>query len=137
MQKHLRSQRNVVLDRKKFYSRNQQCDEKFDEYYIALQEIAAFCDFCPQCINQQYRDRIVTGIQQEETVKELLSEKALTLEKAVAICRANENASNDTENLQATASGINRIAQYKKPYAQQYQKVDKNENSVVNLSVSY
>ena len=129
MQEHLRSQRNIVLDRKEFYSRNQQPDEKFDDYYIALQEIAAFCDFCQNCINQQYRDRIVTGIHQEDTVKDLLSEKDLTLEKAVAICRANENASNDTESLSATASGINRVSKYKKPDPQQYQRVDNtNEN---------
>ena len=123
---YLRSQRNVVLDRKEFYLRNQQPDEKFDDYYISLQEIAAFCDFCPNCINQQYRDRIVTGIQHEETVKDLLSEKDLTLAKAVSICRANENATNDTENLQATATGINRIAKYKKSNTQ-YQKSE-NEN---------
>ena len=110
---HLRSQRNVVLDRKEFYSRNQQQDEKFDDYYVSLQEIAAFCDFCPQCIDTQYRDRIVTGIHNDETIKDLLSEKGLTLEKAVSICRANENANNDTENLQATASGIHRVAKYK------------------------
>ena len=83
MQQHLRSQRNVVLDRQEFYMRNQQPDEKFDEYFVSLQEIAGFCDFCDQCLNQQYRDRIVTGIQSEETVKDLLSEKDLTLEKAV------------------------------------------------------
>ena len=113
MLEHLRSQRNVVLDRKEFYSRNQQQDEKFDDYYVSLQEIAAFCDFCPECIDTQYRDRIVTGIRNDETIKDLLSEKGLTLEKAVSICRANENAINDTENLQATASGINRVVKYK------------------------
>ena len=35
MQAHLRSQRNIVLDRKEFYSRNQQAGERFDDYYIA------------------------------------------------------------------------------------------------------
>lgn len=123
MQEHLRSQRNIVLDRKEFYLRNQQPDEKFDDYYVSLQEIAGFCNFCNECITDQYRDRIVTGINSEETVKTLLSEKDLTLEKAVSICRANENAQNDSENLQSTASGINRIAKYKKQsYNQQYKK---------------
>ena len=119
MLEHLRSQRNIVLDRKEFYSRDQQPGEKFDDYYVALQEIAAFCDFCATCINQQYRDKIVMGVNHEETVKNLLSEKNLTLEKAVAICRANENAMNDTESLQASASGINRVAKYKKARPQQ------------------
>ena len=68
------------------------------------------------------RDRIVTGISNEETVKALLSEKKLTLEKAVTLCRANENAQNDTENLGATASGIHRVAKYKKKSNVHYNK---------------
>ena len=113
MQSYLRNQRNVVLDRKEFYMRNQQNDEKFDDYFISLQEIAGFCDFCTHCIDEQYRDRIVTGIQDEDTVKNLLAEKKLTLEIAVGICRANENASNDTEKLQGS-SNIDRIAKYER-----------------------
>ena len=114
MQEHLRSQRNIVLDRKEFFMRNQQVDEKFDDYFISLQEIAGFCDFCEQCIDQQYRDRIVTGTSDENTVKDLLAENNLTLARAVEICRANENALHDTETLQAAPSSINRIARYKK-----------------------
>ena len=53
MQTYLRSQRNVVLDRKSFYSRNQHPGEKFDDYYMALQDIADFCDFCQTCIEDQ------------------------------------------------------------------------------------
>ena len=62
-----------------------------------------------------------TGIQSEETVKKLLSEKQLTLQKVVSICRANENASKDTENLQAVASGISRISNFNKQSSKQYQ----------------
>ena len=75
MQAYLRSQRNVVLDRKDFYLRNQQQGESFDDYYMTLQEIAAFCDFCETCLADQYRDRIMTGISDEETLRELLTEK--------------------------------------------------------------
>ena len=122
MQNHLRSQRNIVLDRKEFYMRNQQTDEKFDDYFITLQEIAGFCDFCENCLDEQYRDRIVTGVHDEETLKNLLSTKDLTLGKAVEICRANENAANNTENLQSTSESINRIAKYKKTPVQRNSK---------------
>lgn len=115
MQDHLRSQRNIVLDRKEFFMRNQQHDEKFDDYIIALQEIAGFCDFCNHCMDDQYRDRIVTGITNEDTIKDLLAEKKLTLERTIEICRANENVNKDTENLQGATSSINRIAKYKQP----------------------
>ncbi|KAF0313035.1 hypothetical protein FJT64_016368 [Amphibalanus amphitrite] len=49
MERHLRSQRNVILDRREFYTRNQETDELFDEYLIALKEISQFCDFCTSC----------------------------------------------------------------------------------------
>ena len=116
MQTYLRSQRNVVLDRKEFYSRNQQNGESFDDYYMILQEIAAFCDFCQQCIEDQYRDRIITGISDEETVRELLTEQKLTLNKAISICRARENANKDNEALQCSENtgAISKISTYRK-----------------------
>ena len=40
MEKHLRSQRNVILNRRDFYRRNQPPDEPFDDYLIALKEIS-------------------------------------------------------------------------------------------------
>ena len=121
MQAYLRSQRNVVLDRKEFYSRNQQNGESFDDYYMVLQEISAFCDFCQQCIEDQYRDRIITGISDEETVRELLTQDKLTLEKAIAICRARENANKDNEALQSSENNsgvISKISSYRKEKAQ-------------------
>ena len=119
MQAYLRSQRNMVLDRKHFYSRNQQIGETFDDYYMNLQEISSFCDFCQQCIEDQYRDRIITGISDEETVRELLAEEKLTLEKAVSICRARENANKDNAALQQdstsdNATGIPKVSSYRK-----------------------
>ena len=118
MQAYLRSQRNVVLDRKDFYLRNQQQGESFDDYYMTLQEIAAFCDFCETCLADQYRDRIMTGISDEETLRELLTEKELTLEKAVAICRARENANKDNEALQDSSvrnvTDISKVSSYRK-----------------------
>ena len=116
MQTYLRSQRNVVLDRKEFYSRNQQNGESFDDYYMILQEIAAFCDFCQQCIEDQYRDRIITGISDEETVRELLTEQKLTLDKAILICCARENANKDNEALQCSENtgAISKISTYRK-----------------------
>ena len=127
MQTYLRSQRNVVLDRKSFYSRNQHPGEKFDDYYMTLQDIADFCDFCQICIEDQYRDRIITGILDEETVRELLAEENLTLEKAVSICRARENANKDNAELQDSTSDYNysnvsKISSYRKEKSRNFNK---------------
>lgn len=59
MEKHLRSQCNVVLDRREIYLRKQESGDKFDEFLCAIKEIAAFCDFCDQCMDNRIRDRIV------------------------------------------------------------------------------
>ncbi|KAF0292813.1 hypothetical protein FJT64_009265 [Amphibalanus amphitrite] len=92
MEKHLRSQRNVILDRRDFYRRNQATDEQFDDYLIALKEISEFCDFCKHCTEDRLRDRLITGLCDEAAVQTLLSETNLTLQKTVDICRARENA---------------------------------------------
>ncbi|KAF0304940.1 putative RNA-directed DNA polymerase from transposon BS [Amphibalanus amphitrite] len=92
MEKHLRSQRNVILDRRDFYRRNQATDEPFDDYLIALKEISEFCDFCKHCTEDRLRDRLITGLCDEAAVQTLLSETNLTLQKTVDICRARENA---------------------------------------------
>ncbi|KAF0300643.1 hypothetical protein FJT64_026892 [Amphibalanus amphitrite] len=92
MEDHLRSQRNVILDRRDFFRRNQQPDESFDDYLIALKEISEFCDFCRHCTEDRLRDRIITGLHDETAVQTLLSEEDLTLQKTVDICRARENA---------------------------------------------
>ena len=112
MEKHLRSQRNVILDRREFYTRNQEQDEPFDEYLIAIKEISQFCDFCTHCSDERLRDRLVTGLHDEDTVKALLSEKDLTLQRTVDLCRARENAH---ANASAIASGqINAMSAYRR-----------------------
>ena len=62
MEKHLRSQRNVILNTRDFYHRNQQSDETFDEYLIALKEISEYCDCCQHCTEDRLCYRIITGL---------------------------------------------------------------------------
>ena len=92
METPLRAQRNVVVDRRDFYARCQQSDERFDDFLCAVREIAAFCDFCSHCVDDQIRDRIVCGVRDDEAVRRLLENKDLTLQRAIDICRACENA---------------------------------------------
>ena len=102
MESHLRSQRNVIVDRKEFHTRQQADGEPFDEYVMALKELAEFCDFCVHCTDDRLRDRIVTGIRCEDTVRLLLAESSLTLQKTIDIRRARENATQDSEALRGS-----------------------------------
>ncbi|KAF0305058.1 hypothetical protein FJT64_023246 [Amphibalanus amphitrite] len=88
MEAHLRGQRSIILDRRDFYSRIQEPDEMFDDFLSSIKEIAAYCDFCDVCVDDQYRDRVVVGTRDEEALKRMLHEPKLTLQKAIDICRA-------------------------------------------------
>ena len=112
MEKHLRSQRNVILDRRDFYRRNQQPDEPFDDYLIALKEISEYCDFCQHCTEDRLRDRIITGLCDDAAVQILLSEKTLTLQKTVDICRARENAFANASAL--TSDRLHAVSAYRR-----------------------
>ena len=82
-------QRNVIVDRRDFDSRNQQSGESVDEFFRSRQEIAAFRDLCTACVDERLRDRLV-----EEARRRLLETANLTLPTASDICRAAENAAN-------------------------------------------
>ena len=49
MERHLRDQRSVLLDRREFYARVQESGKAFDDFVCAIKEIAAYCDFCTAC----------------------------------------------------------------------------------------
>ena len=115
MYNYLREQRNVVLDRREFNLRRQEQGESFDEFVCALKELADLCDFCTKCIDDRIRDQIVSGVQDEETLKRLLEVKDVSLKKAIDICRACESASKNTVDLRgAAAPSLQRMSQYKR-----------------------
>ena len=112
MEKHLRSRRNVVLDRREFYLRKQESGENFDEFLCAIKEIAAFCGFCEECMDNRLRDRIVVGTSDELALQRLLEEKDLTLQKAIDICRSTENAAKNSAVIRGRSVG--KVSQYKR-----------------------
>ena len=109
LEKHIRRQRNVILDRRDFYLRRQEQGERFDDFFMSLKETSQFCDFCETCADDRFRDRILTGIRDEETVRVLLSEKDLSLQKTLDICRARENAIQDSIALTSSHTAIQAV----------------------------
>jgi len=112
LEKYIREQRNPLLDRLEFYEHRQDTGESFNGYYSALKEIHNACDFpadafCATCTNalqscitckktlerlqdEVMRDKLITGISDEETRHRLLSTPKLTLEQTIHICRSSE-----------------------------------------------
>ncbi|XP_043241537.1 uncharacterized protein LOC122391560 isoform X1 [Amphibalanus amphitrite] len=107
---HLRKQRNVILDRRDFFQRVQEAGESFNDFLMAIKEIHDFCNFCDHCQDDQLRDKIVTGIRDTIVLEELLADESLTLQKAINICRARENAQCGRDELQSHYLSANRVS---------------------------
>ena len=113
MQRHLRRQRNIIVDRRDFNTRAQQPGETFDEFLCALKETASFCDFCTLCIDDRLRDRLVVGVRDEDARRRMLELPELTLQSAADICRASENASSSTSAImQPVTSSLAKLSRY-------------------------
>ncbi len=81
--------RNIIWERHVFNTRSQQPDESIDQYATDLKIKAMSCEFgtLKDCL---IRDRIVCGIQDKQTRRQLLKEPNLTLSQAIDICRVSE-----------------------------------------------
>ena len=82
MKEHLYSARNPIVERFKFNTRDRLPNESIAEYLAVLRRLSEPCEY-GTTLNQMLRDRLVCGIKYEKIQQRLLSEKALTLEKAL------------------------------------------------------
>ena len=76
----------------RFNSRFRRLGESVSTYVAELQALAEFCNF-GDTLSLMIRDRLVCGINDENTQRLLLAEKDLTYEKALEIARSQEAAS--------------------------------------------
>ena len=63
---------NETYERYVFNSRNQNSDESIDAYVTSLRTLAQTCNFCDCMGDSLIRDRIVFGVNNDETRKKLL-----------------------------------------------------------------
>ena len=93
IQQYVEGQLNEPVERRNFRRRVQQPGETVDDFLVSLWELAKTCNFCSdECLQKNIRDQIVEGLLDGDTVEVLLQAKDLTLETAVAKCRAQEAA---------------------------------------------
>ena len=82
-------QKNIIIERHTFNTRNQKEGEFFSSYLADLKIKASTCEFQ----NLKYdliRDKIVCGIRDGDVRKERLKERKLTLKSATDNCKSNE-----------------------------------------------
>jgi hypothetical protein len=82
--------KNLVLERRQFFQRQQTTDETVDAYITQLRNLSASCEF------EQIKDglilyKIVDGIKSEKVRDNLIRKGSdLTLDKSINICRSDE-----------------------------------------------
>lgn len=82
-------QKNIIIERHRFNSRNQKPEEKYQSYFADLKTLAQTCEY-GALKDELIRDRIVCGIISDKVRKALLRESELTLQRAIQICLISE-----------------------------------------------
>ncbi|KAK2159550.1 hypothetical protein LSH36_151g07073 [Paralvinella palmiformis] len=80
------------MERFFFNGRAQNEGEDFENFLSDIRIRAQTCKFCDMCEDSMIRDRIVLGVNSEETREELLKIRNLDLTKYIDICRAEQSA---------------------------------------------
>ena len=81
---HLSPKPLVIAERFRFHKRGQEEGESVTMFMAALRKLAEHCEF-GDGLNDTLRDRLVCGLRNEAVQKRLLTERTLTLEKAINV----------------------------------------------------
>ncbi|KAI7801955.1 hypothetical protein IRJ41_019354, partial [Triplophysa rosa] len=112
LQMHLNPKPLVIAERFRFHKRNQQKAETVFEYMAELRMLAEHCQF-GEGLSDALRDRLVCGLHSESTQKRLLTERELTLVRALEIAVSMETAARDALELQRKSPAecqVNKLA---------------------------
>lgn len=108
-------QSNLTFERYKLFSRKQNSAESIDEYVTCLKGLASSCEF-GEISNSLVKDAMVLGVHDEKLRETLLRELKLSLEKAISIARAAENAKFQSTHIDKQENGVetlNKVKHYK------------------------
>ena len=101
--KHTEGAVNETVERRNFRKRRQHARETFDDYLVSLRELIKTCHYCTyECVSKVLRDQIIEGLQDGDTVEELLRQKKLSLEQTIQICRAHESARHQRKEIKGS-----------------------------------
>ena len=89
---------NVTMVRHKFNTRVQGSTELIDQFITDLKNIAINCEY-GAIKDDLIRDRIVLGTISERVKERLLRKDKLTLDKAISVCRADEESKRQIQKM--------------------------------------
>ena len=105
---HFEPKRMVIAERFYFHKRAQAVGESIADFDAALRKLALHCEF-GATLEESLRDRFVCGLQHESTQRRLLSEPALTYQKALDIAKAMETADSNTKSFKDPEPPIRKV----------------------------
>ena len=101
---------NETYERYVFNNRSQREGESIEAFATSLRNLARTCGFCDCLHDSLIKDRIVTGILDDETRQTLLQERKLDINKCIDICKGVEAAKVRVKTMAGSAdSQVNRI----------------------------
>ena len=89
-----------VMQRFRFNTRSRKPGESVATYVAELRRLAEFCGY-GETLEKMIRDRLVTGINDDNIQKKLLSEPALTYNRALEIAQGAEEAEKNLREMRA------------------------------------
>ncbi|UYV64758.1 K02A2.6-like [Cordylochernes scorpioides] len=107
---HFCVRKNIIYERAKFNSRNQEDREPVDEFITSLYKLADSCEF--EGLHEKLiRDRIVVGVRDKALSERMQLDSELTLEKAVKLVRQQEAVRQQQVDLQrpSTSQKVNQV----------------------------
>lgn len=111
---HFQRQRNVALRRVKFEERRQQEVESFDEFYVALKELADDAELCYSCLDFRLVTRITSGVRDQGLRRKLLAiDPPPSLPDALRLCRSEESACNTATDLTSATKTVRSVTHRK------------------------
>ena len=97
--------KNFIVERHIFNSRVQRQNEPINEFLSDLRIKASTCEY-GNLVDELIRDRLVTGIINDNVRKQLLKEHELSLHKAVRLCQLNELSEAHANSLADTSAAV-------------------------------
>ena len=111
LQRYVDGHLNETVERRNFRRRVQQPGETFDDFIIALRELAKTCKFCSdECAEKSIRDQVIEGVSDGDTIEDLLQENNLTLAKTISMCRSREAAKKHGSDIHAPDPDLGMVA---------------------------
>ena len=77
----------------KGFSSTQKEGESFESFHAAIRTLIRTSNYCEDCVDSILQDQIVIGIRGANAQTSLLKQRSLTLQQAIDLCKAAENAS--------------------------------------------